>query len=130
MRAPRIATSAPAPVVTYTGGGGFVGPRRVATPPRPAPGPVVTVMDARGRPTVIPYYDPSRIFKDIKVVADMRQQGTERGETQTGDNGTLGPGGIAPPRIALPGAPGTPGAPGKNALIPLALVAAFLLFGG
>lgn len=116
---------------------GFVGSRRQPVKIAP-PAPQATIMPVPGQtiihlPISIPYYDPSRIFKDIKVVADMRQQGTERGEVQTGDNGILGPGSsdasqIAPPQTGLPAAPGTVG---KNNLVPIALaIGAFLLFGG
>ena len=106
-------------------------------PPPPAPRIVRTVVAApvvpviRGGPTYISHYDPSRVKEGIKVVQDLRQSGAERGETQTGDDGMLGPtdqGAIAPPRTGLPGAPG---APGENNFVPLALaVGAFLLLGG
>ena len=120
--------------------------RRPSPPPPPPPPPSIprtiartitatapVVQTIRGGPTYISHYDPSRVIKGIKVVQDLRQSGTERGESQTGDDGYLGPtdtdGRIAPPRTGLPGAPGAPGE--KNALIPLALLAgAFLLFGG
>ena len=83
------------------------------------------------RATVIPYYDPSRVIKDIKVVADLRQSGTERGETQTGDNGTLGPESIAPPRTETSGTPIGVELTEKNNFVPIALaVAAFILLGG
>jgi hypothetical protein len=115
------------------GGAGFVG-TRIAPKIAPAPAPAPTIskpLPPRNGfqiPTFIPYYDPSRIFENIQVVKDLRQSGTERGETQTGDNGILGPGSVAPPGT---GAPGAPGAPGKDNLVPIALVvAAFILFGG
>jgi len=79
---------------------------------------------------VITPYDPSRIFKDIKVVKDLRQSGTERGETQTGDGGMLGPGGL-PNRYRTPGAPAEKGALGLTPLqMGLLTVAGFLLLGG
>ena len=88
---------------------------------------------ARGAPvTNIPVYDPSRIFKDIKVVKDLRQSGTERGETQTGDGGMLGPGSIGfESRYKTPGAPAKKGALGLTPLqMGMIAAGAFLLFGG
>lgn len=103
-----------------------------ATPitPPPAP-PAVSVAPVTTpqviRATTIPYYDPSRIFKDIKVVSDLRQSGTERGEVQTGDDGFLGPGSIDPQE----GLPTVTPVTAKNNLVPIALaIAAFLLLGG
>lgn len=113
---------------------GLIGPRRYRQPPvRVAPPPrVASPVAARPqvtRATSIPYYSQSRIFKDIKVVKDMRQSGTERGETQSGDSGTLGPGSIAPPQTGV-ATNGKLVAP-QNNLIPLALAAAaFILFRG
>jgi len=102
---------------------------RRATPPAPvakaAPVAAARVAPVRATST---YYDPSRVIKNIKIVKDLRQSGTERGETQTGDDSILGPESIAPPQTGKPGKPGTPG---KNNLVPIALaVAAFLILGG
>jgi len=82
--------------------------------------------------TVIPHYDPSRIFKDIKVVKDLRQNGAARGETQTGDRGMLGPGGVGfESRYKTPEAPAEKGALGLTPLqMGLLGVAGFLLLGG
>lgn len=107
---------------------GFLDPNRTRTiaVAKPLP-PVVAVVPPQ--PTFIPYYDPSRIIKNIRVVADLRQQGTERGEVQTGDNGTLGPGSIAPPRTN--GGAVAPPVTEKNVLIPIALaIGTFILLGG
>lgn len=103
---------------------------RRATPPAPVAkaAPVAAARVAPVRATSIAYYDPSRVIKNIKIVKDLRQSGTERGETQTGDDSILGPESIAPPQTGKPGKPGTPG---KNNLVPIALaVAAFLILGG
>jgi len=62
----------------------------VAPTPPAVSAPIIGVVSPK--PTLIPYYDPSRIFKDIKVVEDLRQSGSERGEIQTGDGEMLGPG--------------------------------------
>lgn len=117
--------------------GGMWAPR-VYTPPAPPPPPPPTIIYTSAPPvatrtilpraTSIPVYDQSRIFKDIKLVADLRQTGAERGEVQTGDNGTLGPGSIAPPLTVKPtAAPVTE----KNNLVPIAIaIAAFLILGG
>lgn len=130
------------PVVRPTGG--FIAPPvRYAPPPRFAPPPSppryfdtggVAVPPGLRQQDFISYYDPSRVMDvdRMRVVKDLRQSGTERGETQTGDSGMLGPGSgdVAPPSTAR-GAPGAPGAPGQLPLVPIALaVAAFLLFGG
>ena len=111
--------------------GGAWGPRVAPTAP-PRPPSVISVARngvVTSQATNIPYYDSSRIIKDIKVVKDMRQSGTERGETQTGDDGFLGPGSggrVAPPSAGTPVAVDV-----KNKwLVPAALVAAFFLFGG
>jgi len=110
---------------------GFSGPRRKQTKTQSAgvaPAPIqVPIKAAIPKASRVAYYDPSRIIKDIKVVKDLRQSGTERGETQSGDSGTLGPGSIVPPVTKTPAAPKAPG----NNLLPLALaVGAFFLFGG
>lgn len=111
--------------------GAWATPIRVYTPPAPplTTTPVAPVVTQQApRPTSIPFYDPSRIFKDIKVVSDLRQSGTERGEVQTGDDGFLGPGSIAPPQEGLPIVTVKSAQPN---LVPIALaIAAFLLFGG
>lgn len=114
---------------------------RITPPPQPPPpppptivsfAPVVPVAIGPPRATFIPHYDPSRIFKDIKVVSDMRQSGTERGEVQAGDGEMLGPidsGGIAPPQIVKPvDAEKKPGLTGTQ--MALLAGAAFLIFGG
>jgi len=88
--------------------------------------PTASVLSVAPRSTSIPYYSDSRIFKDIKVVSDLRQSGSERGETQTGDSGHLGP--VAPPKHILKSSPQTVD---NKKLIPVALaIAAFLLFKG
>lgn len=132
------------PVVRPTGA--FIGPVRYSPPPRIAPPPSRPILFDRGgvpvptsylppglRADFISHYDPSRVMDidQMRVVKDLRQSGTERGETQTGDSGMLGPGGgVAPPGTAA-GARGAPGAPGELPLVPIALaVAAFILFGG
>jgi hypothetical protein len=82
------------------------------------------VQPIRGGTTFIPYYGAERIFKDIKVVTDLRQSGTERGEVQTGGDAMLGPGDTmkVPTKIA---------APQQNNLVPIALaIAAFVFLGG
>ena len=114
--------------------GAWATPIRVYTPPQPPLQQEVTIMPIPQQgpivhlPTSIPYYDQSRIFKDIKVVADMRQSGTERGEMQTGDDGYLGPGSVAPPVTIMPVKLEMPE---KNPLVPIALaIAAFFIFGG
>jgi len=84
------------------------------------------------RPDYSTYYDPSRVvdLDRIRVVKDLRQSGNERGETQTGDSGILGPGSGDGSQIASPSTGGAK-APVKNNLIPIALaVAAFILLGG
>lgn len=97
----------------------------VAPTPAPAPTPVATVAPVT-RETFIPHYDPSRIFKNIKVVTDLRQQGTERGEIQAGDNGTLGPGSIDPSQITS-----VKVVKPQNNLIPIAIaIGLFILLGG
>ena len=119
---------------------GFLGPRarariraRAAAPAAKPAAPVAPVDPMQVRATSIPYYDPSRVIKYVKIVQDMRQQGTERGEVQTGDNETLGPGSndgqIAPPRTN--GGVSRPPVTEKNVLIPIALaIGAFILLGG
>ena len=123
---------------------GFVGPRRRTAPPPPPPPPLSPAAALFPAPRVstpqpfISYYSPTRIFEDIKVVADLRQNGFERGETQTGDDGALGPledenhygdDSISPPqprgKVSMAPAP-------KMTGLQMALLAgaAFLLFGG
>lgn len=112
-------------------GSAWVRPR-VYSPPAPPPPPPPTVAPVAAQTvipqaTFIPSYDPARIFKDIKVVADLRQSGEERGEVQSGDNGTLGPGSIAPPQTGLP----TAAPVAKTNLAPILLaIAAFVILGG
>jgi hypothetical protein len=125
------------------GGGGFIRPatRTVAVAPRQ----VIATAPLSRPATSIPYYDPARVIDPsrLRLVADVRDPAArlfseqqradefadERGDVQTGDNGILGPGGIAPPSLA-PGIAPT----GTQALTPanlgLLAVAAFLLFGG
>ncbi len=119
----------------------YAPPRRIAPPPSPprlfdrGGVPVPTSLLPPGlRQDFSSYYDPSRVMDidQMRVVKDLRQSGTERGETQTATGGFLGPGSgdVAPPGTAT-GARGAPGAPGQLPLVPIALaVAAFLLFGG
>ncbi len=99
-------------------------------PPQKSTG--VTIASGGGKATILPHYDPSRIFKDIKVVKDLRQNGAARGETQTGDRGMLGPGGVGfESRYKTPGAPTEKGALGLTPLqMGLLGVAGFLLLGG
>ena len=115
----------------------WIGPLKVipkALPPALPPARITpAVMPRSDIEASIPHYDPSRIFKDIAVVKDLRQSGTERGETQTGDGGMLGPGSIGfESRYRTPAAPGT--AKGAFGLTPLQMgllgVAGFLLLGG
>ena len=103
-----------------------------ALPPQKIPGPDYTKLTGGGGATVIPHYDPSRVFEDIRVVKDLRQSGTERGESQTGDGGMLGPGSIGfESRYRTPGAPAEKGALGLTPLqMGLLGVAGFLLLGG
>ena len=109
-------------------------PVPVAVAPVSVATPKISVGLVDPQKTFIPYYDPSRIFKDIKVVTDLRQSGAERGEVQTGDNGILSP--SEAPSGAIVAGGGVPGQPvtpaiADNKLIPIALaVAAFVLFGG
>ena len=86
-----------------------------------------TIIAQPVRPTSIPYYDPGRIFENIRVVQDLRQQGTERGEIQDDDDALLGPVAVPRPNDVIVG---PPKAPAKNPLIPIALaIAAFVLLG-
>lgn len=121
------------------GGGGFAPSGGFSRPVvRSAPRTVTSARPITVAPkaTVMPFYDPSRVIDldRLKVVKDLRQHefAPERGETQTGDGGTLGPGGTAGGRIAPPTvAPGAPGAgiTGGGGLA-LAAIAALLLLGG
>jgi hypothetical protein len=124
------------------GGGGFVGPRRVSAPVRVVSAPrTVTssrpiTVTPRGQ-DFVSHYDPSRVLDidNLKVVADMRQSGAERGEKQSGDDGVLSPSESRSGTVTAPGGkPGAPGAPGAfadNKMIPVALaIAAFVLLGG
>lgn len=124
------------------GGGGFVGPRRISAPVRVVSAPrTVTssrpiTVTPRGQ-DFVSHYDPSRILDidNLKVVADMRQSGAERGEKQSGDDGVLSPSESRTGTIAagggVPGKPGAPGAFADNKMIPVALaIAAFVLLGG
>lgn len=116
------------------GRSGWLPPLKVM--PKSLPPALPSIPAAGGSPgggrESIPYYDPSRVvdLDKLKVVDDMRQQGTERGETQTGDNGVLGPqGNIAPgsgiPIKQLPGQTKS-----NNNVLWLALIAGALLLGG
>jgi len=104
-----------------------------ASPPRSM---VVPRSVVAPRGDFIPYYNPARIvdLDRLKVVSDMRQSGSERGETQTGDDGVLSPSESRSGTIAAPGS--SPGKTSKvstekNNLFPVALaVAAYILFGG
>lgn len=90
------------------------------------------------RQQFITHYDPSRVIDldKLKVVKDMRSQGSERGETQTGDDGELGPGStggafVAPPRATATGVKTGEGAKGLTPLqLTMIAAGAFLLFGG
>lgn len=118
------------------GRSGFIPPAKVipkALPPMPRL-PVIPTPRV-GQPSGMPTYDPSRIIPraHLKVVKDLRQNGVERGEVQTGDGGVLGPGSrqgsFATRTQALPTTPSKAGG-----LTPLQMgllaVAAFLAFGG
>lgn len=61
-------------------------------PPAPQSGTPI-IYAGTGRPDFKTFYDESRIIDrdKLKLVSDMRTEGSERGETQSGDNGTLGP---------------------------------------
>lgn len=126
---------------SFAPSGGFSGPRRVAAPRRVVAAPR-TVTSSRPvtvqpRGDFITHYDPSRVMDldNLKVVADMRQTGAERGEKQSGDDGVMSPSESRTGTIAAPGGvPGKPGAPGAIAdnklILPALAVAAFILLGG
>ena len=103
--------------------------RPVSAPTAPIATTARTVRQAP-RATYITHYDPSRVIDidKLKVVSDLRTEGSERGETQTGDSGITGPGSyngvfMPPPQVAPTPKP-------KNELAPLAMLAglAYLLF--
>lgn len=120
-------------------GGGFVGTvRKVA--------PVTVPVSVRGSGTVQmqpradfkSFYDPSRVIDvdKLKVVADLRTQGSERGETQQGDDGMLGPGSgsgafVSAPRSDASMFATTETKPGLTpAQLALIALGSFLVFGG
>lgn len=97
---PRMPTSATTTTVTTAS--------RSAAPPRAA---------------FTSYYDPSRIvdLDKLKVVSDLRTEGAERGEVQSGDDGSLGPGSSSGAFVAPPQS--SPMIAEKKSIAPIALAA-------
>lgn len=132
---------------TWAPSGGFKNtpvPQQVAPPVAPRPVTVPVSVKGAGSVQVSPridfktFYDPSRVIDldKLKVVADLRTEGSERGETQDGDAGTLGPGSNSGAfvNVGKPNGKSISAPVAKEGLTPgqLALIAlgSFLLLGG